>query len=247
MSGTAAVVEALKRTLRARRITYARVAHALGLSEASMKRMFSRGHFTLDRFERVCELAGTSLTELAREIDSAGTYISQLTLEQEREIVRDRKLLLVAVCAVNHLTLEQICDIYQLTRAECTRLLLRLDRIKLLELLPNNRIRLLITPTFSWLPDGPIQQYFKARAQLDYFRSRFDGPEELLLLSNGMLSHASAQAMLSRLKRIANEFAELHGHDAELPLGERRPSTLVVALRPWELDEFRELRRRKRG
>ena len=247
MSGTAAVVEALKRTLRARRITYARVAHALGLSEASMKRMFSRGHFTLERFERVCELAGTSLTELAREIDSAGSYISQLTLEQEREIARDRKLLLVAVCTLNRLTLDQIIGIYQLTRAECIRLLLRLDRIKLLELLPNNRIRLLITPTFSWLPDGPIQKYFTSRAQHEYFRSRFDGPEEVLLLVNGMLSRSSALAMLTRLKRVANEFSELHGHDAELPLGERRPSTLVVALRPWELEEFRELRRRKRG
>jgi len=247
MRGTQAVVEALKRALRARRITYARVARTLGLSEASVKRMFSRSHFTLERFDQVCELAGTSFAELARETDSAGAYISQLTLEQEREIARDRKLLLVAVCTLNRLTLDQIVDIYQLTRAECVRLLLRLDRIKLLELLPNNRIRLLITPTFSWLPDGPIQRYFTSRAQHEYFRSRFDGPEEVLLLVNGMLSRSSALAMLTRLKRVANEFSELHGHDAELPLGERRPSTLVVALRPWELEDFRELRRRKRS
>ena len=247
MKGTQAVVEGLKRALRARRITYARVARTLCLSEASVKRMFSRNHFTLQRFDQVCELAGTTFTELARETDSAGAYISQLTLEQEREIARDRKLLLVAVCTLNHLTLDQIVDIYQLTRAECVRLLLRLDRIKLLELLPNNRIRLLITPTFSWLPDGPIQRYFTSRAQHEYFRSRFDGPEEVLLLVNGMLSRSSALAMLTRLKRVANEFSELHGHDAELPLGERRPSTLVVALRPWELEDFRELRRRKRS
>jgi hypothetical protein len=95
------------------------------------------------------------------------------------------------------------------------------------------------------LPDGPIQQYFKTRAQNEYFRSRFDGPNEILLLVNGMLSPASTQNMLARLKRMANEFSEMHTADAGLPLGERRPASLVVAMRPWELDDFRELRRKK--
>ena len=41
MSQTAAVVEALKRALKARKLTYAQVARTLKLSEASVKRMFA--------------------------------------------------------------------------------------------------------------------------------------------------------------------------------------------------------------
>jgi transcriptional regulator with XRE-family HTH domain len=246
MTQAAAMVEALKRTLKARKMTYGQVAKALRMSEASVKRMFSRNHFTLVRLDRVCELAKTSLSELAREVDSAGSHVAQLTPEQEKEIVRDRKLFLVAVCVLNQLSLEQIVDTYNLSKTDCIQLLLKLDRIKFLELLPNNQVKLLVARTFSWLPDGPIHQFFKTRAQNEYFRSRFDGPDEILLLVNGLLSRASGQAMLARLKRLANEFSEMHSNDASLPVGERRPASLVLAMRPWELDDFHALRRRKR-
>ncbi len=245
MAEAAAFVEGLKRHLKARKITYAEVAKSLRVSEASVKRMFSKGSFTLDRFEQICQFAGTSITQLARETDSGKVHVSQLTLEQEKEIIRDRKLLLIALCALNQLTLEQIVDTYSVSKTECIQLLIKLDRIKFLELLPNNQVKLLVARTFSWLPEGPIQQYFKARAQNEYFRSQFGGPDEILLLVSGMLSPASTQLMLSRLKRVANEFSEMHNADAGLALSGRRPASLVVAMRPWELDEFRELRRRK--
>jgi hypothetical protein len=161
--------------------------------------------------------------------------------------VRDRKLLLVEVCALNQFTFEHIVETYNLSRSECIQLLLRLERIKFLELLPNNQVKLLVARTFTWRPDGPIHQFFRARAQNEYFRSRFDGADEVLLLVNGMLSHASVQAMLARLKRLANEFSEMHNDDALLPVGERRPASVILAMRPWELDEFHALRRRKRA
>ena len=50
----AALVEALKRTLKAKGLTYADVAGAIALSEASVKRMFARGDFTLQRLEEIC-------------------------------------------------------------------------------------------------------------------------------------------------------------------------------------------------
>jgi transcriptional regulator with XRE-family HTH domain len=240
-----AVVEALKRALKARGVTYAQVASTLGLSQASVKRLFSTGHFTLDRFEQVCELARTSITELARGLDGGQEEVEKLTLQQERSIMADRKLLLVAICALSHLSLEQITHTYSLSKAECIQLLVQLDRIGFLELLPNNLIKLRVTRAFSWLPDGPIQQYFKARAQQEYFGSSFAKPGELMLVVSGVLSQTSNSAIVNRLRRIANEFADMHHGDAHLPLGERRPATLVLAIRPWELEAFQDLRRKR--
>ena len=243
MADTSTLTDSLKRALRARRINYSQVAQSLELSEASVKRLFSKGGFTLERFEQVCAMAGTSLLELARESDSGRDAVSQLTLEQERAIMRDRKLLLVAVCALNHLGLDEITSLYDLTKPECIRLLLELERIRFLELLPGNRIRLRVTHAFSWRPNGPIQQYFKAKAQNEYFRAHFDGAGETMLLVNGMLNAAGTSLMLSKLRRLANEFAEMHENQKHLPIGERRPCTLLLAQRPWELEDFRELRR----
>jgi hypothetical protein len=209
--------------------------------------MFSSYHFTLERFEQVCQIAGLGITELAREVDSEKNYITHLTLEQEREIVGNAKLFLIAVCALNHMTLEQILEVYDIPKSECIQLLLRLDKIKFLELMTNNRIRLKVASNFAWLPNGPILQYFRTRAQSEYFRSRFDGPNEMIMVVNAMLSPASSAQFAAKLRKLAGEFTELHNDDKHLPIGARRPASVVLALRPWELDDFNKLRRKRRA
>jgi DNA-binding Xre family transcriptional regulator len=243
MSETTAMVGGLKRILKARRINYSNVSDALGLSEATVKRMFSKNDFSLRRFEQVCELADVSVAELAREVDSEKNYISQLSEDQERRIVGSTKLFLVAVCVLNHLSLEQIVSVYELSKSECIQLLLELDRIRFLQLLPNNRIKLLVTRTFTWRPNGPILQYVKEMGVADYFRSRFDGAGEHVTVINAMLSAASSEQIINRLKRIGRELAEMHDDDKHLELGKRRPASLLLAIRSWELESFRELRR----
>jgi transcriptional regulator with XRE-family HTH domain len=245
VAASTALIEALKQALKAQGVTYARVARTLGLSETSVKRMFSRGDFTLKRLDRVLDLAGVELADLARPQPRPDRLISRLTPEQERTIVSDKKLMLVALCAMNQFSLEKITRTYNVSEAECIRLLLRLDRLGIIRLLPGNRIRLLLSRMFSWLPDGPMQQYFKAQAQDEYFRSRFDGPGELMLFVNGRLSKSSREAMLARLRRVASDFAESHNDDARRSGEERSGMSMMLAIRPWELSAFGELRRRK--
>jgi DNA-binding Xre family transcriptional regulator len=246
MAASAALIDVLKQTLRTRGITYARVARHLGMSEASVKRMFSQRNFTLKRLDQICELAHTEFSELARTLHASETQLSELTHEQEREIVADKKLFLVAVCVLNQVSFERIVAAYDISRAECTTLLLRLDRLKFIELQPGNRVKLLVSQAFSWLPDGPIQRFFNQQAHNEFFRSRFDRPEEFMVVVNGMLSKGSSAAVVARLKRIAKEFSDLHNDDVHLPLGERTAMSLLVAIRHWELQAFAELRRRRK-
>jgi len=245
MTTSAGLVDVLKRELRSRGITYACVARELRLSEASVKRMFSRRNFSLKRLDQVCQLANSEFSDIARALHQEENLISRLSHEQEQEIVSNPKLFLVAVCALNHVGFDQIVATYDISRPECIQLLARLDRLGFIRLLPNNRIRLLISLDFSWLPDGPIQRFFNQQAHNEYFRSRFDRPDEFMVVVNGMLSRASSAALVTRLKRIAREFSELNNQDARLPLGERSAMSLLVAIRHWELAAFAELRRRK--
>lgn len=245
MTTSAGLVEVLKRELRSRGITYAHVARELRLSEASVKRMFSRRNFSLKRLDQVCQLANSEFSDIARALHQEENLISRLSHEQEQEIVSNPRLFLVAVCALNHVGFDQIVETYDISRPECIQLLARLDRLGFIRLLPNNRIRLLVSLDFSWLPDGPIQRFFKQQAHNEYFGSRFDRPDEFMVVVNGMLSRASSAAILTRLKRIAREFSELNNQDARLPLGERSAMSLLVAIRHWELAAFAELRRKK--
>ena len=244
MAHTAALIEVLKRELKARGVKYADLARHLRLSEASVKRMFSKRDFPLKRLDEICSYARIDFLDLARALAREETLISELTFEQEKEIVSDKKLFLAAVCALNHVTFDQIVARYDITPAECVRLLTRLDRLKFIELQPGNRIRLLVSRTFSWLPDGPIQRFFNDQAHTEFFRSRFNRPDEFLLVENGMLSKASSAQIVERLKRVAREFSELHSDDERLPLEQRSAMSVLVALRHWELAAFAELRRR---
>jgi hypothetical protein len=62
-------------------------------------------------------------------------------------------------------------------------------------------------------------------------------------LINALLSPASSTQIIGRLKRIGRDFAEMHDDDKHLPLGERRPASLLLAIRPWEPEAFKKLRR----
>jgi len=245
MAHSGALVEVLKRELRSRGVTYAQVARKLGLSEASVKRMFSRKEFTLKRLDQVCQLTHSDFSDLARTLNREENLVSQLTHEQEKEIASSIKLFLVAVCALNHVTPEQVVAIYDISRAECIQLLVKLDRIGFIQLQPNNRIRLLVSHDFTWLPDGPIQRFFKQHAHGDFNRSRFDRPDEYFLAVNGMLSGSSRATIVARLKRITREFSELHNDDVRLPPSQRLNMTMLVAIRHWELQAFADLRRKK--
>ena len=245
MARTGALVDRLKRELRARNITYAAVAKRLGMSEASVKRMFSRKEFTLSRLDAICEVAGMEFSDLARGLAAQDAVISRLTYEQEKEFVENHRLMAVALSTLNHWTFDEIVAFYDIDPPECTRLLARLDRLKFIELMPNNRIRLLVSRAFTWIPDGPIQRFFKAHGTADFFASSFDGENELLVLNNGALSRSSVSALLARLRKTAAEFSGMRSDDATLPLSERAPITLLLAARPWFPGFLRKHRRQR--
>ena len=236
------LVDTLKRLLKARGITYSDLAGRIGMSEASVKRMFSQKNFTLQRLDDILSASGIEFDELSA-AQSAPALISQLTMAQEREIIGDPRLLVVAVSAMNQIGFDDIVRFYAMSEAEVTGYLLRLDRIGFLELMPNNRVKLLIARTFGWIPNGPIQAYFRHEAAADYLNSRFDGEDEVLRLVNVMLTRQSGAALLERLKQVASEFSQQHQHETRLPLEQRHAISFIVAARPWVPKAFQALKR----
>jgi transcriptional regulator with XRE-family HTH domain len=239
-----ALVTALKQVLKSRGITYAEMARRLEMSEASIKRAFARQAFTLERLDAMCEILGIEITDLARMVEHERERITQLSLDQERQLVANPKLLLVAVHAINHWSLEEIVRHYTISEVEGIRLLAQLDRLRIIDLLPNNRIKVLVARNFAWIADGPIQQYFRGELQSDFFASRFDGKGETLAFVSGMLSRTSNSVIQHHMRRLGAEFTELHNQDSDLPLSERFGTSLLIAVRPWAPGVFKKLQRK---
>lgn len=245
MAQTAALIETLKQALKTNRLTYAEVARRLDMSEANVKRMFATKRFSLDRLEEVCQLMQMELTDLFILYEESRQRITQLTKEQEEELIKETKLLLIAVSVRNRLSFEEIISNYAIKETECIQALARLDRLKIIDLLPGNRIKLRIDEDFRWLPNGPIERYFEKQVQSHFLKSGFQGEQKQRLFLFGLLSDASVEVLNNKLLALAKEFGELHRQDAKLPLGKRSNFGLMLAMRPWELEAFKPLRKGK--
>ena len=66
MKQTSDLIATLKKCLRAHGMTYREVAEGLGLSVASVKRVFAEETFTLSRLEEVCGLLDITIHDLSR-------------------------------------------------------------------------------------------------------------------------------------------------------------------------------------
>jgi len=245
MAQTSLLVATLKQALKAQGKTYADVAQRLELSEASVKRLFSEQSFSLARLDQVCQLLGMEISDLVQQMsDQQKTRISGLSLEQEREIAADPELLLVTVCVLNHWSFAQILAYFTVSHTQCIRHLATLDRLRLIELQLNNRIKLRVAPNFTWQENGPIQRFFQENLAKEFFNSRFDQTQECLLVANAMLSKNSNGLFQRRLQQLIHEFDAVAADDRGLSFDERHGCTLVLAMRPWRYGLFDGMRRR---
>lgn len=239
---SAFVFDALKMHLKARDLTYRDLARALKISEPTVKRIFSTRNCTLNRLNSICELLQVDLAELARSTPRENRLLNRLTAAQEEELMSDPALLLVAVSALNQMRVDEITAIYKLDEAQCVALLVRLEKLGILELHAGNRIRLRMSRTFSWIPDGPIMRYMRSQAA-DFFDHGFHAPGELMRVVSVRISAEAQVALLRQLEQIAREYSEQHNADAALPLRQRQPLSVLLAVRSWEPALFKALRR----
>ncbi|MBP7568329.1 MAG: helix-turn-helix transcriptional regulator [Burkholderiaceae bacterium] len=243
MSTTADLVTALKRELKSAQMTYADLARGLGLAESSVKRMLAKGDMPLSRIDAICRVLKLDFADLARRVADAQPLLRELSAEQERAVVADKKLLLVAISVLSQWTAEQIVATYRVSDAECVKYFAQLDRIGIIELRPLNRYRLKLAKTFRWRAHGPVMNFFRDHALLDYFGGGFDAAGEGLMLVHGSISRALAPSFVERLQRVAQDFAQQHQTDQKLTDRDREGYTLVLAMRSWEFSAFTQLRR----
>lgn len=239
-----ALLGSLKKVLKAHGFTYVDVARHLDLTEASVKRLFSEQTISLLRLEQICQMMELEISDLVQLMNEQQPRLQHLTVEQEQEITQDLVLLLITVSVLNRWTLSDITSFYKLSESECIQKLARLDKLKIIELLPKNKIKLLVATNFSWLDGGPIQNFFQEKVAQEYFKTKFKDEDECLIVLNGMLSSQSNGEFQRKLKKLAREFDDINNDDAALPINKRNGVTVVMAVRNWRYGLFEPLLRK---
>jgi hypothetical protein len=211
-----------------------------------VKRLFASGGFTLPRVERICRVLDVDLYELARLARGADVKVSELSVTQEQALADNPKLLLVFHLLLNDWTLTDIVGEYTLSNAECLKLMLELDRLRLIDAREGNAVRLRTARQVAWRRDGPIRRAYQPVVLGEFFAIAFDHPGETLRFEAKELSAASRDVMRRKLERLIKDFNELAEIDASLKPTEREAVGLVIGFRPYVLSLFSRYKRPRR-
>jgi DNA-binding Xre family transcriptional regulator len=243
MAQTKPLIDALKKEIRRQGKTYRDIAGAIEISEASIKRLFSERTVSLERLDRICEFLNLEISDLVRIMEQDIQLTDQLSPQQEKELVSDIKLLFMAHFLMNRWSFSEIIENYDICELEGIQLLAKLDRMKIIQLLPGNRVKLMISKNFEWISNGPIQRFFEDKIQTEFFDASFNSPGEYRVFLSGMLTRNSNAELIRRLKRLDHEFGEMSIDDDSFRMDEKYGTSLLIAMRPWGAEVFESLRK----
>lgn len=245
MSTTHDLIIALKKELKSAQMTYAQLGKLLNMAESSVKRMFSKEDMPLSRVDEICKALQIDFADLAQRIADDRPMLTQLTLEQEKVVTSDKKLLLAAICVLSQWSLDQIIKGYDISEAECIQAFAQLDRLGIIELKPHNHYRLKLGKAFRWQPNGPVMNFFREHALMDYFSGNFAMEDEVITLVYGSITPAAAQTLVERIQKLAQDFCRQHQIDHKLSPQERKGYSLVMGMRRWEFEVLSHHKRSK--
>ncbi len=244
MNQTAHLLETLKQYLKAKGLTYARLAEEMKLSQVSVKRLFSKQSVSLSRLEEICRILNLDLYELVyMDKERRQGAVKQMTTEQEQVLFDDKKLLIFLYFLINGWSVSRIVQEYDYSEAEAVRNLVKLEGLGMLELHPNNRVRMLISNKVFSHPAGPFFRTFHEHFIKDFMDNPFGLPNERYVFSPGQFSESSLKIIRKKIDNLILEFNELADMDASLPLENRRSTGLFIGFRSWVFTMIADLRR----
>lgn len=236
---SARIVSNLKAALRARGVTYAQLASRIGLSEASVKRVLSRGTLSLRRLEQICDAVGTSVADVVQMAHQPGAErAAMLSFEQEKALATDFTLLACYHLIANGRGSADIRTQLKLTAQSLSRALARLKELGLVSLSPRGQLRTTAGAAVNWRPDGPVRRMYEREVRAEFLQSLFSAERESLHFISAELSEASCRVLQRRLDRLMAEFRDLAELDSALPAGQKRNFGCLLAMRPWALSRF---------
>lgn len=225
-------MEALKRYLKMRGITYGSLARKINLSEASVKRIFADGSLTLRRLEQMCRSLDLRLSDLVRMAERGESRTATPTLEQEKALAANPLLLSYFYLLLNGASEHEIRRDYEFEEKHLERFRTMLIDLELADELPRGRLKLRMGRQIVWRNDGPVRKAYERQVKSEFLRSEFSADREFIGWQPAELTDASIEVLKRKLRQLYRDFLEI----AELDAGAvqpRRSTALLLAFRPW--------------
>lgn len=155
------IFEALKRTLKAKGLTYRALAERMGVSEPTVKRIFHERNCKLDRLIQICAAADVELENVLGSMNRGPGPANHVAPEIERKLAARPALLFVLIMLSEKFTPEGIMRSQGLSEASMFLYLRDLEELGLVALGRGLSARLLVETPIQWDFEGPLRPHFE--------------------------------------------------------------------------------------
>ena len=199
------VINAIKRVLKSKGLNYGDLARELNISRDSIKRIFSQGTITLERLVKICNFLEIDFNDLNLLIDvEQKSKEYEFTLEQETFLAENFSYISFYQLIFKYESIKDLAKDYDLSEGALIKLLSKLDELKLIEWLPENKARPIGARKFA-SPSGPIVKKHAQRLKTLLLETTFKNDDEGDNLSFPILSQRAFEKYKAKLKLLNDE------------------------------------------
>ncbi len=229
-------MQLIKARAKSQGLTQEVLAKRLGVSLPTIKRWYGGGTITLESLGLLVNQMGLTLTEVFSSIENASTPTFQYTDEQERFFSSNPDYLAYFDNLLRGYSPDHIQRKFKLPERECVSYLSKLDKMKLIEWLPKNKVRLLVTGEPVWKTGGALV----TKLRKDIFESFLES--ESKVHSHFFLHDYLPEDKdeLTRKLQELIEFSKRANSRAKFKIDKSKPMGLYVSLQSfrWEIDSY---------
>ncbi|MFL5814524.1 MAG: helix-turn-helix domain-containing protein [Bdellovibrionia bacterium] len=234
-----AILQALKKTIRARGSTYADLAKKMGVSEVTIKRLFSIDHVSMKHLLSVCDILNVSLLDLAVIARDASHSEYILNEAQDRFFAASPRHYAIFIDLYRRKPASEVKKYWGLNDRTFFNVLRDLEKLELLDVLPKNNYRFKMSGPVRVPKQGKlIKLFFTHNIEfLEHVQAHADQPECFLQTSEVLLSKEHSGKLLNELKEIAKKVRDQSFVDeTTLPARQKESVRWLFAFAPYETD-----------
>lgn len=154
------IKNSLKILMKKQGLQYRDLAQALGISTATVKRRLNKGDLGISQLTELAECLSVSLYDLIDLSKNEDSKVYIFSDEQEQLFAKDLSYLLLFRAIVMDVSFKEIAKQLNLKEPELRKRLRHLEDVKLIKLMPQDRISALAKFPFKWRENGALQKAY---------------------------------------------------------------------------------------
>ncbi|PCH50051.1 MAG: hypothetical protein COC17_06610 [Hyphomicrobiales bacterium] len=197
------IFDILKKALKARGVTYAKLGSEIDLSEASVKRIFAEGDCKISRLLQICELLQISVDDIFERADRLEQEPQVLSVAIEAALAANKSLFSLFILLRESVSESLIQSVFSISENDIFLHARKLEKLGLIEIhASGQRYRIVNKGPIKFRLKGPLNKEMK-NINLNFISKAVD------------LGETQGAAFVSTSRKVLPDTANLIKHDIE--------------------------------